>query len=217
MFKSRGLLVSLEGIDGCGKSTQVELLHSRLEQSRIIYLSVREPGGTAVGEGIRQTLLQTSYALSAETELLLYMAARSELCRQVIIPTLLQGRMVLCDRFTDSTLAYQGYGGGVDLLWIDQLNRKVTGGRLPDLTFLLDLPVEKAAARRGNNPDRMEKKDLRFHSRVREGYLDIARRNPERVVVLDADVTEEELCSELWRTLVPHLVGLAEMRKGHEF
>ncbi len=217
MFKSRGLLVSLEGIDGCGKSTQVDLLQTRLEQSGIAHLSIREPGGTAVGEGIRQVLLQTNYVLSAETELLLYMAARSELCRQVIIPSLLGGKMVLCDRFTDSTLAYQGYGGGMDLRWIDQLNWKVTGGRMPDLTFLLDLPVEEAAARRGNNPDRMEKKDLRFHKRVRKGYLEIARRSPERVIILDAAATEGELFSLLWQKLLPYLERLAETRADNEF
>lgn len=217
MFKSRGLLISLEGIDGSGKSTQVELLQARLEQRGIPFISVREPGGTAVGEGIRQVLLQTSYSLSSEAELLLYMAARAELCRQVIIPALLEGKLVLCDRFTDSTLAYQGYGGGMDLHWIDRLNRKATGGRLPDRTFLLDLSVEDAAARRGDAPDRMEKKDLRYHKRVHKGYQEIARREPERIIVLNAAVPREELCSDLWQKLLPYLDNLAETRAGHEF
>ncbi len=205
VFTTHGLLVSLEGIDGCGKTTQVALLQARLEQNQIPFIAVREPGGTAVGEGIRQVLLQSSYSLTAEAELLLYMAARAELSRQVIIPALLKGRLVLCDRFTDSTLAYQGYGAGMDLQWIKQLNRKATAGRLPDLTFLLNLSAEAAAARRGNPPDRMEKKDLRYHRRVQRGYLEIARYEPERVAVLDAAIDAEALGDEIWHRLCKHL------------
>ncbi len=217
MFKTRGLLVSLEGIDGCGKSTQMELLQNKLSQKNISFISVREPGGTAAGEGIREVLLQTSYAITAEAELLLYMAARAELSRQVIIPALTEGKLVLCDRFTDSTLAYQGYGGGMDLRWIDQLNWRATGSRLPDLTFLLDLSLEEAAARRGNNSDRMEKKDLSYHIRVRQGYLDIARREPERMIVLDAAVSEDKLATLLWQELWPYMEELFKMRTDHEF
>ncbi len=217
MFKTRGLLVSLEGIDGCGKSTQMELLQDKLEQKRISFISVREPGGTAAGEGIREVLLQTSYALTSEAELLLYMAARAELSRQVIIPALMKGKLVLCDRFTDSTLAYQGYGGGMDLRWIDQLNWRATGGRLPDLTFLLDLSVEEAAARRGDTSDRMEKKDLSYHKRVRQGYLDIARREPERITVLDAAVSKDKLAALLWQGLSPYLEELVKTRTNHDF
>lgn len=217
MFKSRGLLVSLEGIDGCGKSTQVELLQAKLEQKGFSFISVREPGGTAVGEGIRQVLLQTSYSVTAEAELLLYMAARAELSRQVILPALREDKLVLCDRFTDSTLAYQGYGGGMDLRWIDRLNWKATGGRLPDLTFLLDLPVEEAAARRGDTLDRMEKKDVRYHRRVQKGYLEIARREPERIKVINASGGKEELFSEIWQKLYPYLETLVKTRGDHGF
>jgi len=170
-----------------------------------------------VGEGIRQVLLQTSYSVSPEAELLLYMAARAELSRQVILPSLMDRKLVLCDRFTDSTLAYQGYGGGMDLRWIEQLNWKATSGRLPDLTFLLDLPVEKAAARRGDIPDRMEKKDLRYHKRVQQGYLEIAHREPERVKVIDASAEREKICSDIWQQLHPYLETLAETRADHEF
>ncbi len=216
MFKTRGLLVSLEGIDGCGKSTQIELLQNKLNQSGIAFVSVREPGGTAVGEGIRQVLLQSSYSLTSEAELLLYMAARAELSRQIIIPSLMEGKVVFCDRFTDSTLAYQGYGAGLDLQWIRQLNHKATGGRLPDLTFLLDLSVQEAAARRGGNPDRMEKKNFHYHRRVQRGYLEIARQEPERVVVVDAKASKEKLCGYIWQKLLPHL-RKATKRTDHEF
>jgi len=216
VFKTRGLLVSLEGIDGCGKSTQIELLQNKLNQSGISFVSIREPGGTAVGEGIRQVLLQSSYSLTSEAELLLYMAARAELSRQIIIPSLMEGKVVLCDRFTDSTFAYQGYGAGLDLQWIRQLNHKATGGRLPDLTFLLDLSVQEAAARRGDNLDRMEKKNFHYHGRVQRGYLEIARQEPERVVVVDAKVSKEKLCGYIWQKLFPHL-RKATKRTGHEF
>jgi len=217
VFDTNGLLVSLEGIDGCGKSTQARLLQAKLEQHDIPFISVREPGGTAVGEGIRQVLLQTGYFLTAETELLLYMAARSELSRQLILPALMDGKIVLCDRFTDSTLAYQGYGSGIELQWIRLLNRKATGGRLPDLTFLLDLSVEEAAARRGSAADRMEKKDFHYHQRVHRGYLKLARQEPERVIVLDATIEAEKLCSAIWMTLCQFIENRAKMGSEDEF
>ncbi len=192
-------------------------MQAKLEQGGFSFISVREPGGTAVGEGIRQVLLQTSYSVTSEAELLLYMAARAELSRQVILPALREDKLVLCDRFTDSTLAYQGYGGGMDLSWINQLNWKATGGRLPDLTILLDLSVEEAATRRGDKLDRMEKKDLRYHERVQKGYLEIARRELERIKVINASTGKEELLSEIWQTLQPYLETLAKKRADHEF
>ncbi len=207
----------MEGIDGCGKSTQARLLEDKLEQHCIPFISVREPGGTEVGEGIRQVLLQTGYSLTTEAELLLYMAARSELCKRVIIPALIDGKIVLCDRFTDSTLAYQGYGSGIELQWIRSLNRKATGGWLPDLTFLLDLSVDEAAARRGSDADRMEKKDLHYHQRVHRGYLKIARQEPERLVVLDAAVEAEQLCSAMWALLYDFIVKRTEEGSNYEF
>jgi len=124
---TRGLLLTLEGIDGCGKSTQIGILEKRLHDSGISYITVREPGGTAVGENIRQVLLDNNYSPSLQAEMFLYMAARSELTEQVILPALLAGKIVLCDRFTDSTLAYQGYGGGANLSLIRYLNSHATG------------------------------------------------------------------------------------------
>jgi len=202
VFKTRGLLITLEGIDGCGKSTQATILARRLADSGIDFLPLREPGGTAVGENIRQVLLDNCYSPSLQAELFLYMAARSELAEQVILPALRDGRIIVCDRFTDSTLAYQGYGGGVDLDFIRLLNHRATGGIVPQLTILLDLPVEAAAERRGASADRMESKDIRFHQRVRNGYLEIARFEPHRVVVIDASGTVEEQGELIWQLIL---------------
>lgn len=217
MLNTRGLLVSLEGIDGCGKTTQAEELHGRLAQNGIACILVREPGGTAVGENIRQILLDNRYSPSLQAEMFLYMAARSELTEQVILPALLDGKIVVCDRFTDSTLAYQGYGGGADLKFIRFLSRKATGGITPHLTILLDLTVEKAAERRGASADRMESKDVCFHRRVRSGYLEIARQEPLRVNVVDASGTMEHQSEMIWQIVQKRIAGRFSARSGYEF
>ena len=216
MLKTRGLLITLEGIDGCGKSTQTELLKQRFEEHDVPFIPVREPGGTAVGEDIRQILLHKDYAMSLQAELLLYMAARSELVGQVIIPALKAGRVVLCDRFTDSTLAYQGYGGGADLCFIRSMNSRATSGIVPNLTVLLDLPVENALARRGEVADRMESRDIRYHQRVRHGYLEIARREPRRVKVIDAKGSAQEQSLDIWKLVNKLIVRHAETGFGYE-
>lgn len=206
----------MEGIDGCGKSTQAALLKKRLEEHAVPFIPVREPGGTALGEDIRQVLLHKDYAISLQAELLLYMAARSELTLQVIIPALKAGQVVLCDRFTDSTLAYQGYGGGADLNFIRRMNNRATSGIVPDLTFLLDLPVESALARRGEVADRMESRDIRYHQRVRLGYLEIASREPRRIKVIDAEGDMQEQSQAIWELLNKLIVRHAEMGFGYE-
>lgn len=217
MLKTRGLLITLEGIDGCGKSTQAEMLHHKLEEHAIPFVPVREPGGTAVGEDIRNILLDKHYTLSLQTELLLYMAARSELTEQVILPALLTGKIVMCDRFTDSTLAYQGYGGGADLNLIRLLNRKATGGVSPDLTILLDLAVEEATGRRGSNADRMESKDFRYHQRVRCGYLEIARREPQRVALVDASTDKFQQGRIIWQLVQDLIKQRVRVRTGYDY
>ncbi len=214
MFNTRGLLISLEGIDGCGKTTQVLTLQANLKRHGHDPLMVREPGGTAVGESIRQVLLQGNCTMDLQTELLLYMAARNELTGQIIAPALRSGRIVICDRFTDSTLAYQGYGGGMSLSWIRTLNHRATGGIKPRLTVLLDLPVEEAITRRGPEADRMEKRNLRYHRRVRNGYLDLARREPQRFSVLDATGAAEAQAEEIWRLAHPFICQCGEKRCG---
>lgn len=198
MLKSRGLLITLEGIDGCGKSTQADLLRDRLNSGGFSPVMIREPGGTAVGEDIRQVILNNNYSLSLGAELLLYMAARSELTGQVIIPALIAGQIVLCDRFTDSTLAYQGYGGGADLKAIRYLNHFAARGITPALTFLFDLRAEEAAARRTERADRMESKDFSFHRRVRAGYLQLARAEEHRFIIVDAKNTIDQIADLVW-------------------
>ncbi len=217
MLKSRGLLISLEGIDGCGKTTQAEILCDKLAQSGIACIMVREPGGTAVGENIRQVLLDNRYSPSLQAEMLLYMAARSELTEQVILPALFDGKIVVCDRFTDSTLAYQGYGAGADLKFIRFLNCKATGGITPHLTILLDLTVDEAAERRGASADRMESKDVCFHQRVRRGYLEIARQEPLRVNVVDASGAIENQSEIIWQLVQKRVAGSCSARSAYEF
>jgi dTMP kinase len=198
VLKSRGLLITFEGIDGCGKSTQADLLCDHLNSEGFSPVMIREPGGTAVGEDIRQVILNNHYSLSLGAELLLYMAARSELTGQVIIPALIAGQIVLCDRFTDSTLAYQGYGGGADLKAIRDLNRFTARGITPALTFLFDLKAEEAAARRIEQADRMESKDFSFHRRVRAGYLQLARAEENRFKIVDATNTIDQIADLVW-------------------
>lgn len=216
MLNTRGLIITLEGIDGCGKSTQLRLLEESLKLNAVPYIAVREPGGTTVGEDIRQVLLHNNYHLTLQTEMLLYMAARSELIERVIIPALMSGKLVVCDRFTDSTLAYQGYGGGANINMIRYLNKKVTAGISPNLTFLLDLSVEEAALRRGSETDRMEKMDICYHRRVRRGFLEIARSEPQRVIVIDAKKNAEEQGRIIWHHLEAMLNEGPFLRIDHE-
>ena len=215
MLKTRGLWITFEGIDGCGKTTQAELLKINLDHAGYTAQFVREPGGTAVGEAVREILLDKRATIGLQTELLLYMAARSELSEQIILPALKKGTHVICDRFGDSTMAYQGYGGGVELNWVALLNRRVSRNNLPDTTFLLDLSVDQAAARRSNDPDRMESRSFYYHRRVREGYLAIARRNPHRFTIIDAAENEERLASKIWQK-VKQLLEDSQARRCYE-
>ena len=195
------IFITLEGIDGCGKTTQARLLKERLEREAIPHLSTREPGGTAVGENIRLLLLQKEHALCIDAEILLYMAARAELVSTVIKPALAAHQVVICDRFIDSSIAYQGCGSGGDRDWLRMLNERVTGGLRPHLTFLFDLSVEKALERRGSGGDRIEERALSYHRRVRRGYLAIAERDPARVFIIDAALPAESQHRVLWLKL----------------
>lgn len=209
---SGGRLITFEGIDGCGKSTQVRLLRERLDREKIPCLATREPGGTAAGESIRRVLLRDDHPLNVETEIMLYMAARSELVRQVILPALEAGLTVICDRYIDSSIAYQGYGGGGDLGWIHNLNETVTGGLMPDITFLLDISVEEALQRRGASADRIEARESDFHRRVRQGYLALACEEPARVKVITAAGSINETQQIIWK----HFCGLKKAGNGRE-
>lgn len=200
-----GYFISLEGIDGCGKTTQAHLLQARLQREGIPHLATREPGGTPAGEKIRLVLLQKEHSLTNDAEILLYMAARAELVATVIRPGLRENPIVICDRYLDSTVAYQGYGGGGDQPWIRELNLKATGGLWPHLTFLFDLSVEEALRRRGRGGDRIEERALSFHRRVRRGYLAIARDEPERVRLIDAAVPAAEQHEIVWARMSAEL------------
>lgn len=184
----RGVLVTFEGGEGCGKSTQILLLAQRLMAAELPVRLLREPGGTAAGEAIRAILLDRDHAgLDAHAELLLYEAARAELVAEVIEPALDAGEIVLLDRFYDSTTAYQGFGRGLPLAEVARLNAFATAGLVPDRTVLLDIDVAtglERATRTG--ADRLEAEDVAFHERVRAGFLAIAAEQPDRVVVVDA-------------------------------
>ena len=183
----KAALVTLEGIDGSGKSTQVTLLREYLDEMGCRYVYLREPGGTHLGEEIRRVLLNPEFKeMGAEVEALLYAASRAQLVRQAILPALAAGEAVVCDRFVDSSLAYQGYGGGLPVDAVREINRIATSDLRPDLTLLFDLPLEQAFARWEHPPDRMEQKAEAFHRRVREGYLQLASAEPDRIKLIDA-------------------------------
>lgn len=192
-LKHPGALITFEGLDGCGKTTQLELEVERLRAQDRLVLATKEPGGTRVGQQIRELVLDGANGpLAASTELALMLAARAQHIQEVICPALERGGIVLCDRFTDSTIAYQGYGRGIPLDDIDALNRLLCHGVRPDLTLLLDIDAETAARRTGSRNraalqrnSRFEEEGLEFFRRVRQGYLEIARREPQRVRVVD--------------------------------
>ena len=199
--------ITFEGGDGSGKTTQLKALESYLIARGKSCLSTREPGGTSLGELIRQVLLEVSkQPITSPTELFLYLADRAQHIHEVIIPALEQGKIVLCDRHTDSTLAYQGYGRGIDLGLLRSLNDIASQGIKPDLTLLFDCPVEiglSRTARRqshtasGRNEDRFEREKIEFHERVRAGFLELARAEPNRFRIIDAARSAKEVGQEI--------------------
>src|SRR5215468_9963690 len=196
-------LITFEGIDGCGKSTQMRLLEQYLTERGVPVVSTREPGGTELGRKIRSALLDGGKgSVEPLAELLLYAADRAQHVSRVIMPALAEGKVVLSDRFYDATTVYQGYARGFDLKLVNQLNELATGGLKPDLTLLFDLDVEtglKRTWRRGDEtgsasarPDRLDQEPVEFHERVRRAYLEIAAREPERFRVISAAGPVEE-------------------------
>jgi dTMP kinase len=193
--------ITFEGIEGCGKSTQVQLLAERMGSRALL---TREPGGTPIGRAVRQVLLDpANQGLAPVSELLLYFADRAQHMAEVVRPALARGLTVLCDRHVESSLAYQGYGRGVALDAIRQLARLATLGLRPDLIVLLDLPAEVGLARvdRRGAPDRLESEEIEFHRRVRAGFLSLAAEEPSRWLRLDATQPEASLFQALWRAL----------------
>ncbi len=200
------LFITFEGLDKAGKSTQIKLLEQRLRDSGHAVLCTREPGGTALGEDIRSLVMKNRQeAISDETELLLFAASRAQLLREAIWPALERGAVVLCDRFADSTVAYQGYGRGMDLDFLRRLNSFTLQDRWPDLTFLLDLTVEESFRRLGKvlketaaESDRFELQGQIFHQKVRQGFLDVAKENPGRIHRMDATLPPQEIADRIW-------------------
>lgn len=198
--------ITFEGIEGSGKTTQIARLASRLEAGGLPVLTTREPGGCAIADAIRAILLDAdNSALVPKAELLLYAAARAQHVEEVIRPALAAGQVVLCDRFTDATLAYQGYGRQLSLDLIDELNRLASSDLTPDLTLLFDLPVEtglERAMRRiagcaGPAEDRFEQESVAFHQRIRQGYLQLAKEQPERFRVIDAATGPDRVAGDI--------------------
>jgi dTMP kinase len=199
----RGKLITFEGIDGCGKTTQMRLLGQYLTERGVAVVPTREPGGTELGRKVRSALLDgVAGSVEPLAELLLYAADRAQHVRRVILPALSLGKVVLSDRFYDATTVYQGYARGFDLKLVNQLNELATGGLKPDLTLLFDLDVEtglKRTMRRGDGtgmtaagPDRLDQEPIEFHERVRKAYLEIAAREPERFRVIPSAGPVEE-------------------------
>jgi dTMP kinase len=200
-----GFFITFEGTEGCGKTTQIRRLTAYLEEKHLPFMLTREPGGTAIGDRIRQILLSSENSrMEPVTEFFLYVAARAQHISQVVLPALKDGKTVLCDRFADATLAYQGTGRGLNPAWIEEIHERFLKGLKPDLTFLLDLPVEEGLRRawkrmenQAVKEDRFEKEALAFHRRVREGYLLLARKEPKRIIVLDGMKDEQSLHREI--------------------
>lgn len=185
-----GCFITFEGVEGCGKTTQIALLRDYLAAAGHTVVVTREPGGTPIAEAIRDVLLDPAHgAMGATAELLLYEAARAQHVHEKIAPALKAGQVVLCDRFADSTTAYQGAGRGFAPEILNQLHRMATGGIWPDLTVLIDLPVETGLerARERGRKDRIEQESIAFHQRVREGFLALAESEPERIRVVDGN------------------------------
>jgi len=208
------LFITFEGIEGCGKTTQVKRLVKRLNSEGISLVTTLEPGGTRIGKSIRHILLDASNRdLSPLAELILYIADRAQHVEEVIKPALDQGKWVICDRFFDATLAYQGTARGQDMELIRILNNKATHGIRPDITFLLDCPVEMGldrALKRNRDlsqedQDRFERERLEFHREVRKGYLELARKEDKRFVVINAALTEDDVEQEIFQSLSPIL------------
>ncbi len=198
------MFISFEGADGAGKSTQAKLLVDRIKKSGRAVLHVREPGGTPLGEELRR-ILKSGEAIQARAELFLFEAARAELVERVIQPAIARHDIVIADRFTDSTVAYQAYGRGLPLDEVVAANRTATGGVMPDLTFLLDLSYETASARsdgrdrKSPGPRRFEDAPEDFQRRVIEGYRAIAKSEPQRVIVIDASRSADAVAADIWQ------------------
>lgn len=193
----QGLFITFEGPDGCGKTTQMKLLAEYLEKKGEEVVLTREPGGKGLGEKVREILLNYDGEVSDRCESFLFLADRAQNIDIIVNPAVKAGKIVLCDRHIDSTVAYQGYGRGLDIERINMLNNLATNGKKPDLTFVFDVDVETSMKRVGKEKDRMESAGIDFHNRVRQGYLELAKQEPNRIKVIDATKSIEEIHDEI--------------------
>jgi dTMP kinase len=214
------LFITFEGVEGSGKTTQIERLKRYLTQKGIPCKVTREPGGCPIGERVRKILLNPNHQeMSPLSELLLYEASRAQHVREVIKPLLRKEGVILCDRFSDASIAYQGYGRKVDLKWVEKLNHLSSQGVKPDLTLLLDCPsdvgikraLQRNEALKREKEDRFEREKIQFHQRVRRGYLSIAKKEPDRVKVIDTREGEEKVFEKIRRIVDKLLVGSSEL------
>lgn len=199
---NKGLFITFEGADGCGKTTQMNLLKDYLVQNGYEVVLTREPGAKGLGEQLREILLNYDGKVADRCESFLFLADRAQNIETIVIPSIKQGKIVLCDRHIDSTVAYQGYGRGLDLDEINYLNNIATGGIKPDLTYVFDVDVETSAKRVGDEKDRMESAGKEFFNRVRNGYLELAKKEPQRIKVIDSTRSIEEVFQNVLKEFI---------------
>lgn len=197
----KGYFITFEGADGCGKTTQSKLVQEYLENSGYEVVWTREPGAKGLGQKIRELLLHYDGDVAPMCEAFLFLADRAQHIEHLIKPAVDEGKIVICDRHTDSTIAYQGYGRGEDIKQLKYLNNLATGSIKPDLTFVFDVATDVAQKRVGDEKDRMESAGIEFHKKVREGYLEIAKQEPERVKVIDANNNIERVFEDTKKIL----------------
>ena len=206
--------ITFEGSEGCGKTTQVQRLSARLECSGISYVVTREPGGTPIGETIRELLQFAPHnsTMTAETEVFLFEASRSQLVREIITPALKRGLCVIADRFFDSTTVYQGAARKLDRETVERLNAFAVANCVPDITFVLDVDAATAASRmqEPRKADRMEQQSAEFYERVREAYRELAKRDPDRVVLIDASGPADQIENKIWKILASRFPALTK-------
>lgn len=201
----KGLFITFEGADGCGKTTQINMLKNYLENQGYQVVLTREPGAKGLGEKVREILLNYEGTVSDRCESFLFLADRAQNIDIIVNPAVNEGKIVLCDRHIDSTVAYQGYGRGLDIGRIKMLNNIATNGRKPDLTIVFDIDVETSMQRVGKNKDRMESAGIEFHNRVRDGYLKIAKEEPERIKVVNSIQTVNDVFEEVKKIVNKYL------------
>ena len=200
-MSKKGLFITFEGSDGCGKSTQLKMAAEYLQKKSFDVIATRDPGGTPLGQKIREILLHHDGKVATYCELFLYLADRAQHIDEKIIPAIAEGKTVLCDRYVDSTLAYQGYARGLDADEILNLNNIVAKNLMPDLTFVFDVSTEIAEQRVGKTKDRMESEAKEFHQKVRSGFLDLAKKYPERIKIIDANQEIEKVHADVIKIL----------------